>query len=610
MTHQQVALFALFGLVLGFLLWGRLRYDLVAAGGLFAGVLLGLVPQDNAFAGFSNPAVLVVALVLVASRAFENSGALGLVAGRLLKRERSVAGHIALVGGIGAALSAVINNVAALALLMPVDIQAARKAGRSPSLTLMPLAFATVLGGLVTLIGTPPNIIASSFRQRELGAPYQMFDFAPVGLAVALAGVAFIALVGWRLLPKARREAAPVAEAEEFMTELAVPDDAPAIGKQVGELDGEAEQADVMIAGLIRHGRRVPGRLRFSRIEPGDVLIVEGPTDGIAAFIKALKLQEAGAGSAPMPKAAARLLAEAAEADAKSDPTARRSSPPAIIEAVVRADARIAGRSAASFRLRSRFGVTLLGVAHEGRTFREQVRTRTIEPGDVLLLAGPRAALNHVIEWLGAIPINETSVAPAETWRIVVALGLFAVAIATASIGWLSFTIAIGIAVVGYAATGLVPAREFYDQIDWPVVVMLACLLPLGTAFEDVGGTALIADWVLGVTHGQSAAVTLLLLMLVTMTLSNMLNNVATMVIAGPLAVAMAVKLGVSADGFLMGAAVATSSAFLTPIGHKNNTLIMGPGGYAFGDYWRIGLPLQAIVLAVGLPMILLVWPL
>ncbi|MGE5148375.1 MAG: SLC13 family permease, partial [Candidatus Eiseniibacteriota bacterium] len=313
---------------------------------------------------------------------------------------------------------------------------------------------------------------------------------------------------------------------------------------------------------------------------------------------------------APVPKAAARLLAEADSGDTKGEQAAPRRSAPAIVEAVVRADARIAGRSAASFRLRTRFGVTLLGVAHEGRTFREQVRTRVIAPGDVLLLAGPRAALNHVVEWLGAIPINEASVAPAKAWRIVVALGLFAAAVAAASTGWLSFTVAIGIAVAGYAATGLVPAREFYDQIDWPVVVMLACLLPLGTAFENVGGTALIANTVLDVTHGQPAAVTLALVMVVTMMLSNVLNNVATMVIAGPLAVAIALKLGVSADSFLMGAAVATSSAFLTPIGHKNNTLIMGPGGYAFGDYWRVGLPLQVIVLVVAIPLILVVWPL
>jgi di/tricarboxylate transporter len=608
MTHQQILLFALFGLVLGLLLWGRLRHDLVAAAGLFAGVLLGLVPQGKAFDGFANPAVLVVALVLIASRAFENSGALGLVTGRLLKDRRSVAGHIALVGSIGAALSAVINNVAALALLMPIDIQAARRAGRSPSVTLMPLAFATVLGGLVTLIGTPPNIIASSYREKALGAPYQMFDFTPVGLAVAIVGVVFIALFGWRLLPKSRREAPPMAEAEEFMAELAVPEDSPVVGKQVGELDGEAEQADVMIAGLIRGDRRVPGRLRFAHIQTGDILAVEGPTDGIAAFIKALELHRPD--DAPMPRAAARLLAEADRADAKGDQATPRRGAPAIVEAVVRADARIAGRSAASFRLRSRFGVTLLGIAHEGLTFREQVRTRVIAPGDVLLLAGPRAALNHVVDWLGAIPINEASVAPAQTWRIVVALGLFAAAVAAASAGWLSFTVAIGIAVAGYAATGLVPAREFYDQVDWPVVVMLACLLPLGTAFENVGGTALVADMVLHVTHGQPAAVTLLLVMVVTMTLSNVLNNVATMVIAGPLAVAIALKLGVSADSFLMGAAVATSSAFLTPIGHKNNTLIMGPGGYAFGDYWRVGLPLQAIVLAVAVPLILVVWPL
>jgi di/tricarboxylate transporter len=604
MTDQQIILFALLGGILGLLLWGRFRHDLVAAVGLFLGVVLGVVPDEQAFAGFSHPAVLVVALVLVASRGIENSGALNLVTGQLIGRDRPLALHIAIAGGIGAALSAFINNVAALALLMPVDIQAARKAGRSPSLTLMPLAFATMLGGLATLIGTPPNIIASSFREKALGAPYRMFDFAPVGLTVALAGLAYVAFVGWRLLPKGRGEGGASARAEAFTAELSVPESSPAVGKQVVELDEDAEKADVVVVGLIRNGRRVSKRARFTPIAADDILAVEGPTDGIAAFIKALALQEAVREDAAVEGKSAEEVEAAAIAEGKS------ADRLALVEAVVRADARIAGRSAESFRLRSRFGVTLLGISHRGRTFREQVRTRTIEPGDVLLIAGPRDVLGHVVSWLGLLPINEVSVAPFKGWKIIVALGLFAAAVAAASAGVLSFTTAIAIAVAGYAATGIVPAREFYDQIDWPVVVMLACLLPLGTAFDKVGGTGLVADSILGLTHGQPAVVALVALMVVTMALTDVLNNVATMVIAGPLAVAMATKLNANPDSFLMGAAVATSCAFLTPIGHKNNTLIMGPGGYAFRDYWRMGLPLELLVLAVGIPMILLVWPL
>jgi di/tricarboxylate transporter len=600
MTLPQIELFGLFAAVLGFMLWGRFRHDLVAAGGLFAAVLLGLVPEERAFSGFSNPAVLIVALVLVASRAFENSGALALVTGRLIQEKRALGGHIAIIGGAGAALSAVINNVAALALLMPVDVQAARKAGRSPRLTLMPLAFATILGGMITLIGTPSNIIASSFRARELGAPYQMFDFAPVGLAVAAAGLAFVALVGWRCIPVGARKAVQPVREEEFTADLAVPEGAAPVEKLVAELEAQARKADVVIVGLVRDGRRLPGSGRYARIKPADILVVEGATDGIAGFIKALGLQPRG--EEPGAGRKGRKPAEPAP-DAEPEQLA-------IAEVVVRADARIAGRSAEQFQLRSRFGVTLLGIAHQGQTFRERVRARVIEPGDVLLLTGPRASLGHAVTWLGALPIDEVSVAPVKAWRIAATIGCFVAAILAASFGWLGFATALAIAVAIYAAIGLVPAREFYDQIDWSVIVMLACLLPLGEAFETVGGTGLVADVILRLTQGQSAVLALVLLMVATMLLSGMLNNVATMVIAGPLALAMAEKLGVNPDSFLMGAAVATSCAFLTPIGHKNNTLIMGPGGYAFGDYWRLGLPLEAIVLLVGVPAILIVWPL
>ena len=603
MTLDQIALFALFAAVLGLLLWGRVRYDLVAVGGLLLAVLLDLVPEDRAFSGFSNPAVLIVAMVLVASRAFENCGVVALVTARLLRKERSLTAHIALTGGAGAALSAVINNVAALALLMPVDIQAARKAGRSPSLTLMALAFATILGGMVTLIGTPPNIIASTFRARELGAPYQMLDFAPVGLVVAVAGLAFIALAGWRLMPRDGGAAGNPVGADEFVADLAVPEGAAAIGKLIAELETAAADADVVVLALIRDGKRLRARARYTPIDAGDVLAVEGATDGIAAFIKALGLHPRQGDGEKLRGAAAREAPE----DAKEG---RGAATLAVVEAVVRADARIAGRSAEAVKLRSRFGVTLLGIAHQGQTIRQRVRSRRVEPGDVLLLTGPGAAIGHAVNWLGAMPIDQVSVAPVRPWRIALTVGCFIAAIGAAGLGLLSFATALAVAVTVYAVVGLVPLRELYDQVEWPVIVMLACLLPLGEAFETVGGTGLMADLILVLAHGQSAVVALVLLMVATMALSGVLNNVATMVIAGPLALAMASRLDANPDSFLMGAAVATSCAFLTPIGHKNNTLIMGPGGYAFADYLRMGLPLTLLVLAVGVPAILVVWPL
>lgn len=601
MTNQQMILVALFAAILAALLWGRFRHDLVAAAGLFAAVILGLVPEDKAFSGFSHPAVVIVALVLIASRAIENSGAVAYAATRLGNDGRPLWLHIAIIGTIGAALSAIVNNVAALTLLMTVEIQAARKADRSPALTLMPLAFATILGGMVTLVGTPPNIIAAGYREQALGAPYRMFDFAPVGGPVAVAGLAFVALIGWRLL-RVSAGASPTTIAEgEFQAELAVPEGSPVIGKLVDELDEEAEKADVVIFGILRKDASTFVSPRFARIEVGDILAVEGATDAVASFIKALALQGADPQSEP----------EVAGKDRDDDRNRRKPlAGPTIIETVVRSDARIAWKTAESFRLRSRFGITLLGISRRGRAARDHVQTRTIEPGDVLLVTGPKGALGHAFDWFGLVPLNEVSIAPATLWKTAVALGFFAAAVTVATLGLLSFSVAMAIAVAGYGATGLISPREFYENVEWPIIVMLACLLPLGAAFESVGATALVADQILRLTSGQSAVVTLIALMIVTMTLSDVLNNVATMVIAAPVAIAVATRLGANPDTFLMGVTVATSCAFLTPIGHKNNTLVMGPGGYRFSDYWRIGLPLELVVLLVAVPMLLLAWPL
>jgi di/tricarboxylate transporter len=600
------------------LVWGRFRHDLVAAGGLMLAVVLGLVPQDDAFTGFSNPAVVIVALVLVASRAFENSGALGLITRWALRNKRPVAVHIGITGGLAAALSAVINNVAALALLMPMDIEAARKAGRAPSITLMPLAFATILGGMATLIGTPPNIIASTIRQERLGEPYGMFDFTPVGLTVAIAGVLFVALIGWRLVPSRRDRAAELVSQSSFEAELLVREDSPAIGKFLADFEEEARKADVILLTVVRGGRRRSARRRS--IAASDLMVVKGSTEAIAAFIKATGMQEAPPEAEEEEEAKKEQTGANGEGDAATggdedgagngDDRPAPEPTPEIVEVVVRADSPLAGRSAASFDLRETFGIALLGIARADSISRAEVRRRRIEPGDVLLLAGRGATQQATLDSFGLIAVDRVSVAPFRPRQAALVVGLFAAAILVATLGWLSFTVAIAIAVAAYAALGIVPAREFYSHIEWPVVVMLACLLPIGAAFDQVGGTALVADSIVNLTAGGAPVIALVALMVATMMMSDVLNNVATMVITGPIAIDLALRLEANPDTFLMGVAIAASCAFLTPIGHKNNTLIMGPGGFRFSDYWRMGLPLEVVVLAVSVPMLLVVWPL
>ena len=591
MNGQQALLFAVLSLVLAGLLWGRYRHDLVAACGLFAAVVLGVVPERDAFAGLSHPAVIIVALALIASRAIENSGALSLLVRPLLKGRATVPSHIVAAGGLGALLSAFINNVAALAILMPVDLEAAKRAKRAPSLTLMPLSFATILGGMVTLIGTPPNIIAAQFRADRLGEPYGMFDFTPVGLVVAVVGLAYVAFVGWRLVPQQPNGAALKASVEQFTAEVSVPVDSALVGKVLAQLDPQAEASDVIMSSVVRRGAVLPSA-RYTPLEVGDVLLIEGPVDGIAVFIKELNLQPATTGS-----------------NAEQKPSARTHDV-SVVQVVVRGDSLLAGRTAAAEQLRSRFEVTLLGVSRQSQMFRRDLKTRILEPGDMLLFCGSDTALRSAVEALRLIPVSYADVSRPSISKVLFAIVPFALAIAAATLGFLSFSIGLAIAVVSYAVAGLIPAREFYSQIEWPAVVMLACLLPLGLAFDKVGGTSVIAEAVLYFVQGQPAVLALLILMIVSMTLSDVLNSVATMVIAGPLAITLALKLGVNPDTFLMGATVAASCSFLTPIGHKNNTLILGPGGYRFGDYWRVGLPLELLVLAVAVPALLVVWPL
>ncbi|MEN3974384.1 SLC13 family permease [Emcibacter sp. SYSU 3D8] len=610
MTLDQGMLFGLSAAILGMLLWGRFRHDLVAAAGLVIAVVLGLVPEERAFSGFASHAVIIVALVLVASRAFENSGALGLLSDKISKGARSLPAHILLTGGIGAALSAVINNVAALALLMPLDMQAARKAGRAPGLTLMPLAFATILGGMVTLIGTPTNIVASEVRTRLLGEPFHMFDFAPVGICVALAGLAFVAVIGWRLVPRRADDMPETASGASFKAELLLADGSPVVGKVGAELDEDAERADVLIIGLLRGGERFVSSLRSKLLEAGDVLVVEGSTEGIAAFMKAADLSAASKSSKETAETAEQADAKSAEAGEEDAAAAARPRDPEVVEAVVRGDSRLVGRSARTVELRKRHDITLLGMARAGSFRSQQVHSRPIQAGDVLLITGSGAVATQTLDDLGLISVSRVGAAPFRPREAMIAIGLFAAAIIAATTGLLSFTIAIAIAVIGYAAIGLVPAREFYQQIEWPVVVLLACLLPVGAAFESLGCTALIADGISSMTQGYPPVVALVTIMVVTMTLSDALNNIATMVITGPVAIDLAQRLQVNPDTFLMGVAIACSCAFLTPIGHKNNTLIMGPGRFRFSDYWRVGLPLELLVIAVSVPMLLIVWPL
>jgi di/tricarboxylate transporter len=590
MSTDQIILFSLFGAVFGLLLWGRFRYDIVAFSALMVGVVLGVVPQKDAFSGFGHPATLVVALVLVVSAGLVRSGAVFLITRTLVDASRSLGAHITLMGAIGGILSAFMNNVAALALLMPVDVQTARKAGRSTGLSLMPLSFATILGGMVTLIGTPPNIIIAAIREESLGAPFKMFDFAPVGGIAAIAGMTFVALVGWRLIPARDENGSTSDDLAEYIAELTVPDGSKHIGKRLSELEAEAEKTDVAILGLIRDGKRRYGQARNTALKAGDALVLEATPDALDEFRTSIDLALSDVERTERLNAAG----EGVE----------------IIEVLVKETSRLVGRTAQAVGLAWRQSAVLMGISRGGTQIKNQVRKTQIQAGDILLLLVPRNRGHDVTDWLGCLPLADRGLAVTENSKVWLAIGMFAGAVIAASLGLIYLPVALGLVVIAYVLTRIVPLSELYTHIEWPVVVLLGSMIPLGAALETSGGTELISGALLGWTAGMPAWAVLTVLMIVTMTLSDVLNNTATTIVAAPVGIQMAQSLGVSPDPFLMAVAVAASSAFLTPIGHKNNTLILGPGGYSFGDYWRMGLPLEIIIVAVSIPAILVFWPL
>jgi di/tricarboxylate transporter len=420
-----------------------------------------------------------------------------------------------------------------------------------------------------------------------------MFDFTPVGGAVALAGIAFVALVGWRLIPQARRAKRSPQELfqiESYVSEVMVPEGSAAIGKTISELEELAGEHETVILGVIRGERRLFGVGPYETLREGDVLIVEAEPEGLDTVLKRMALTPLG-----------------------SDKQKERGGPVAdmvLAEAVVQPRAMIAGRTPGTLRLRRRYGVNLVGVSRQGSAYRGRLSRFTFRPGDILLLEGEAELLPDVIGRLGCLPLAERGIQLGRPNRALASIGVFAAMIALAAFNVLSIPVALAIAAGLLVLMNIVPAREIYDSVDFSIIVMLAAMIPIGHALQDSGATALLVETVTAPLSGLPPLVALGVLLVVTMTLSDVINNAATAVVMAPIGVQMAAKLNANPDAFLMAVAVGASCAFLTPIGHQNNTLIMGPGGYRFGDYWRMGLRLELIIVAVALPMIAWVWPL
>lgn len=628
MTRDQIILLALLGITVLLFLWARWRHDIVALGALLAAVAAGLVPSGEAFAGFGHPAVITVACVLVLSGALQSTGAIDWAARAFMPRSSSPAVMIGALSGFAAVLSGFMNNVGALALLMPFAIQVAARLDLPPGRLLMPLAFGSILGGMTTLIGTPPNLIVSGFRVQNGAGSFAMFDFAPVGLAVALTGIAFLVLGGWRLVPARPRSGAETFETGAYLTEAVVPEGSKAAGMMLRDVEAALDEADAQVVGLVRNETRIPAPNPWREVRAGDILVIEAEPEALNEALGRLdlKLAEAirpkppaaedegdGEGS---PTAASLRTAQADKTDAAQGvtPEARRTSLQSdevvLMELAVRPRADLVGRSASSIRLRTRYGINLLAVSREGRRSRARLRTMPIAEGDVLLMQGPPDAIMDFANRFGCVPLAHRELRIPAPRKALLAAAILACAIGGAAFGLVPAAIAFAAGLVAVVLSGVVPVKRVYDAIDWSVIVLLAALIPVAGAMATTGTADLIAKSLVGSLAAGHPVIALVVILVVTMTLSDFMNNAATAAVMCPVAIGTAGQLGVSADPFLMAVAVGASCAFLTPIGHQNNTLILGPGGFRFGDYWPLGLPLEVLVVLVATPMILLVWPL
>ena len=587
---QQVFVLAVVAVAFVLFMWGRLRYDIVGLSAMVVLALGGVLPTTEIFAGFANDAVLSVIAVMIAGRGLRAAGTTEPFAALLLRARGTVGQVLALTGTVGF-FSTFMNNTGALAVFLPVSIHMAREMRRLASTLLMPLAFASLLGGLVTLIGTPPNILVSNFRQEHMGAPFGLFDFTPVGLGVALVGILFLAVVGWRLLP-ARRGSVSLArlmQMESYFSEVYVPPSSPFAGRPLRDL--QELGMDVNVVGLVRGDRRVPAPLAHELILAEDILLVEAAGQPLRELLAraSFDLQH---------ERREIVLEEMGDEDVE------------LQEIVIARGSPLVGRTARGLRMRWRFGVNLLAISRRGARIVRRLADVRFQPGDVLLVQARRESIPDVLQEFKVVTLVDHEHPLPSIPKLLLTMAIFGAAIVLVAARILPLGLTFLTAALLLVLTGVVTVKQAYTAVDWPVIVLLGSTIALGSALEYTGAAQLVAGALVRHTVDWPPPAVVGAVMVVTMLISNVVNNAATAVMMAPIAYAIAIDLGTSPDTFLMAVAVGASCCFLTPIGHQCNVLVLGPGGYKFTDYARLGLPLSALVVTVGLFLVLRVWPL
>jgi di/tricarboxylate transporter len=584
MTTPQILSFAVIGAMMAAFIWGKLRYDLVAAGGLLVAVVVGIVPADAAFSGFSSDIVIIVGSALLLSAAVSRSGVMEALLHRLAPAVATPRIQLLILVVVVAALSAFLKNIGALAIMIPIAFQMARRSGVSPSMFLMPMSFAALLGGLMTQIGTSPNIIVSQVRQDLTGVPFKMFDFTAVGLVLTGVGLTFLVLFHW-LLPKRERKSVGVEEALEiknYTTEASVGEASPIVGKTVSELHSFAGRNAMLISIVgANGGKRVP--LPDAALQAGDKLILQGSPEALDSIV-----EQAGLTLSDRVPSSGELVA---------------------VEAIVGPNSELVGVTAREYALFERTGINLLAVSRRDKRFSERLGHIRLEAGDVVLLQGGEDDIGEKLRALDCLPLAERKLQLGSVRNRLLPIVVLLLAMALAALGLAPVAVAFFGAAVVVVAAGAVPLRNLYGQLDGPILVMLAALIPVSDSLRSTGASDLIASGLSQVSSGLPPFATIGLIMLAAMAVTPFLNNAATVLVVAPIAATFAADLGLRPEAFLMAVAIGAGCDFLTPIGHQCNMLVMGPGGYRFGDYWRLGLPLSILVVLVGVPALMVVWP-
>ena len=621
MTTPQIIIISVLVITMGMFLWGRWRHDMIAMGALLVCVLTGLVPGKEAFAGFGHPAVITVACVLVLGYGLQISGAVDVLAQRFLPTSaRPMVSILALIS-LAALLSCFMNNVGALALLMPIAIQMATKQNLPAGMILMPLSFGSILGGMTTLIGTPPNLIVSGYRETTGMGSFAMFEFAPVGGAVAILGIIFLGLVGWRLVPARKQAATGSFDSGTYLSEVRIIEGSKAANKRLRDAEHILDEADAQIVGMVRNEVRIfaPNPRRVLR--DGDILVIEVDPESLPLALSSLGLglEEVVPSIAntndtkihsEITSGRNKEIPDNVIPEGENDKNKAKSDEVVIQELVVLQNAALVNRSALDIELRNRYGINLLALSRQGLRTIKRLRLTPILAGDVLLIQGTPDALSGFASNYGCLPLATRDIRIPKKGQALTASLVMAVAVVVAALGILPAEVSFATGALAFSALGIVPLRSIYKAVDWPVIILLGAMLPVADAMAASGTATMIARFLLNNVAQGHVIAGLVVLLVVTMFLSNLMNNAATAAMMCPIAIGAAHQLGANADPFLMVVAVGASCAFLTPIGHQNNTLILGPGGFQFGDYWRLGLVLGIIVVAVSIPMIFWVWPL